>query len=161
MTMFRKSMPVAAVAVAIATLGSSIAMGQEGFGDADTNKDQSVDAKELKAYVAGRVQGFDQHKRLFAALDSNGDTTLSAREFENRMTAIESIRQTQSEAPRKSSPKPQQEVRPNARQRKSAALKIGDIAPTFKLKSLDGKTETDLASFAGKKPVVLIFGSYT
>ncbi len=41
------------------------------------------------------------------------------------------------------------------------ALKVADFAPTFKLKSLDGKTETDLASFKGKKPVVLFFGSYT
>lgn len=41
------------------------------------------------------------------------------------------------------------------------APKVGDVAPTFKLKSLDGKSETDLASFKGKKPVVLFFGSYT
>ncbi len=41
------------------------------------------------------------------------------------------------------------------------APKVGDAAPTFKLKSLDGKSETDLASFKGKKPVVLFFGSYT
>jgi hypothetical protein len=41
------------------------------------------------------------------------------------------------------------------------ALRVGDAAPVFKLKSLDGKSETDLASFHGKKPVVLIFGSYT
>ena len=40
-------------------------------------------------------------------------------------------------------------------------LKVADIAPVFKLKSLDGKSETDLASFKGKKPVVLFFGSYT
>jgi len=42
-----------------------------------------------------------------------------------------------------------------------AAPKVGDLAPTFKLKSLDGKSETDIASFRGKKPVVLFFGSYT
>ncbi len=41
------------------------------------------------------------------------------------------------------------------------APKIGDIAPTFKLKSLDGDSETDIAKFKGKKPVVLFFGSYT
>ena len=43
----------------------------------------------------------------------------------------------------------------------SSGLKVGQVAPTFKLKSLDGKSETDLASFKGKKPVVLLFGSYT
>jgi len=40
-------------------------------------------------------------------------------------------------------------------------LKVGDVAPTFKLKSLDNKEETDLASFKGRTPVVLFFGSYT
>ncbi len=43
----------------------------------------------------------------------------------------------------------------------SAQLKVGQVAPTFKLKSIDGKEETDLAAFKGKKPVVLFFGSYT
>ena len=40
-------------------------------------------------------------------------------------------------------------------------LEIGEMAPTFKLKSLDGKEETDLEKFRGKKPVVPFFGSYT
>lgn len=47
-----------------------------------------------------------------------------------------------------------------ARQEKGA-LQIGDAAPVFKLKSLDGKEEMDLASYRDKKPVVLFFGSYT
>ena len=41
------------------------------------------------------------------------------------------------------------------------APKVGDTAPTFTLKSHDGKSETSLASFKGVKPVVLFFGSYT
>ena len=41
------------------------------------------------------------------------------------------------------------------------APKLAEIAPTFSLKSLDGKTETDLGSFRGKRPLVLFFGSYT
>lgn len=41
------------------------------------------------------------------------------------------------------------------------ALKVGQLAPTFKLKSLDGKTEFDLKSVRGDKPVLLFFGSYT
>ncbi len=41
------------------------------------------------------------------------------------------------------------------------APKVGDKAPTFVLKSLDGETETDLTAFRGDKPVVLLFGSYT
>lgn len=45
--------------------------------------------------------------------------------------------------------------------RDDGAPKVGERAPTFKLKSLDGKRETDLASFRGQRPVVLFFGSYT
>jgi len=41
------------------------------------------------------------------------------------------------------------------------ALQIGDLAPTFKLKTRDGKQETDIASFRGKRPIILFFGSYT
>jgi hypothetical protein len=39
--------------------------------------------------------------------------------------------------------------------------KVGDMAPSFRLMSLDGKKETDLEAFRGKKPVVLFFGSYS
>lgn len=39
--------------------------------------------------------------------------------------------------------------------------KVGDIAPKFRLMSLDGKKETDLETYRGKKPVVLFFGSYS
>ena len=39
--------------------------------------------------------------------------------------------------------------------------KVGDMAPTFKLMSIDGKKEFDLEAFRGKKPVVLFFGSYS
>ena len=37
----------------------------------------------------------------------------------------------------------------------------GKIAPDFKLKSLDSNRTVQLSSFAGTKPVALIFGSYT
>ncbi len=44
---------------------------------------------------------------------------------------------------------------------KKVQLKAGYMAPIIKLKSLDGKEETDLKKLRGKKPVVLLFGSYT
>ena len=47
------------------------------------------------------------------------------------------------------------------KQRKDNAPKVGDTAPTFTLQAHDGKSETSLAYFKGKKPVVLFFGSYT
>ena len=37
---------------------------------------------------------------------------------------------------------------------------VGELAPEFKLTSIDGE-EFDLASYRRKKPVVLIFGSFT
>lgn len=39
---------------------------------------------------------------------------------------------------------------------------VGDKAPDFTLEILDGKgKKVKLSSFKGKKPVLLIFGSYT
>lgn len=49
----------------------------------------------------------------------------------------------------------------NRRGGDSDGLQVGEMAPTFVLQSLDGDSETDLASFQGDKPVVLFFGSYT
>ncbi len=43
----------------------------------------------------------------------------------------------------------------------NSGLKVGTVAPAFKLKSLDGETETELATLLDAKPVVLFFGSYT
>ena len=40
-------------------------------------------------------------------------------------------------------------------------LKVGDSAPDFNLKTVDGARDVRLSSFRGQKPVVLIFGSHT
>ncbi|MGA3189144.1 MAG: redoxin domain-containing protein [Bryobacteraceae bacterium] len=40
-------------------------------------------------------------------------------------------------------------------------LKVGDPAPDFTLKTVDGAAQVTLSSFRGQKPVVLVFGSYT
>jgi cytochrome oxidase Cu insertion factor (SCO1/SenC/PrrC family) len=40
-------------------------------------------------------------------------------------------------------------------------LKVGDAAPDFELKQLEGEGTVKLSGFKDKKPVVLIFGSYT
>ena len=47
------------------------------------------------------------------------------------------------------------------KQRKEGKLKVGDAATDFTLDSPDGKKAFKLSSFKGKKPVVLVFGSYT
>lgn len=50
---------------------------------------------------------------------------------------------------------------PMAQQNFGLLLKKGDIAPDFTLKYLHSKDEFTLSSNKGKKPTVLIFGSYT
>jgi hypothetical protein len=46
-------------------------------------------------------------------------------------------------------------------QREEGKLQVGDRAPDVTLLSLDGKTPVRLASHIGKKPTVLVFGSFT
>lgn len=41
------------------------------------------------------------------------------------------------------------------------APKIGDIAPDFTLYDVTGTQSVTLSDFRGKKPVALVFGSYT
>ncbi len=59
----------------------------------------------------------------------------------------------------------QQQQRPGRPQQQGArfrdTLQVGDTAPDFKLKTRDGDREVQLAAFKGKRPVVLVFGSYT
>ena len=38
---------------------------------------------------------------------------------------------------------------------------VGQPAPNFKLRTIDGKSTVELANLVGKKPVVLVFGNYT
>jgi len=41
------------------------------------------------------------------------------------------------------------------------APRAGDIAPDFTLFDIDGKKSVTLSDFRGKKPVALVFGSFT
>ena len=45
--------------------------------------------------------------------------------------------------------------------RRADTVYVGDLAPDFKLKTLDGKRTVRLRAHRGQQPVVLIFGSYT
>ncbi len=47
------------------------------------------------------------------------------------------------------------------REDRTPAPKVGEVAPAFELKTLDGKTTVILEQYRGKRPVVLFFGSYT
>lgn len=44
---------------------------------------------------------------------------------------------------------------------RSGSLSVGDEAPSFALQTPDKTRTVQLAEFAGKRPVVLVFGSYT
>ena len=52
-------------------------------------------------------------------------------------------------------------ARDEAATRGARAPAVGELAPDFKLKLKDGKTTVTLSAQRGKKPVALIFGSYT
>ena len=41
------------------------------------------------------------------------------------------------------------------------APKPGDLAPDFSLRDVDGGHAVRISDFRGKKPVALVFGSYT
>ena len=41
------------------------------------------------------------------------------------------------------------------------APQLGDVAYLFKLKTVEGDKEVDLASLKGDRPVTIFFGSYT
>lgn len=72
--------------------------------------------------------------------------------------------QALAQTPQNERPRPGTERRrpaPNRPMRQPDKLKLGDEAPTFTLKSLDGKKSFTLADFKGRKPVALVFGSYT
>jgi hypothetical protein len=44
---------------------------------------------------------------------------------------------------------------------REGSLRVGDEAPDFSLETYDRKSRAQLSAFRGKKPVVLVFGSYT
>jgi peroxiredoxin len=41
------------------------------------------------------------------------------------------------------------------------APKVGDVAPGFELRDINGENPVRLSDFQGQKPVALIFGSFT
>lgn len=47
------------------------------------------------------------------------------------------------------------------RARSTNCPRVGEMAPDFTLKTADGKRSVTLSSFRGKRPVVLVFGSFT
>jgi len=44
---------------------------------------------------------------------------------------------------------------------RAGTVNVGDLAPDFRLPTLERKSTVQLASFRDDRPVVLVFGSYT
>jgi len=57
--------------------------------------------------------------------------------------------------------KNRQEASTWQKQYDALAPKVGDTAPDFTLNDIQGENPVQLSSFQGKKPVALIFGSFT
>jgi len=52
-------------------------------------------------------------------------------------------------------------VAAKAQRPQEGKLKVGDLAPDFDLTVRGGEQKVRLSSFRGRKPVALVFGSYT
>jgi hypothetical protein len=90
--------------------------------------------------------------------DGSGDLSLTElRTWTVRATA-RAAKEAEEAAKRAAAGPPAGTPPPAARPR---AAKVGEDAPDFTLPTRDGGPEVSLASFRGKKPVALIFGSYT
>jgi len=54
-----------------------------------------------------------------------------------------------------------QDARPVTQMPRQGTLKVGDLAPDFELNVRGGEQKVRLSSFRGRRPVALVFGSYT
>lgn len=104
----------------------------------DKNKDGKITKEELP----------ERMRRMFSRMDTDGSGAIDAKE-------IEALEKRFADRQRPGDSK-------NGDARSSGSgVAPGKPAPDFTLKSLDGKSEVKLSSFKEKKPVALIFGSYT
>ncbi len=111
----------------------------------DKNKDGVLEGDEIPPPLRRRIQQFDQNKD--GKLDK-AELKKAAERFGKRGG--------------NSSKRPGEVITGAARgERYSDQLKVGDDAPDFTLSDPTGKRKVTLSSFQEKKPVVLIFGSYT
>ena len=118
----------------------------------------------------GRIsrQEFAGPAELFGRLDRNGDGFLTASDFD----WSESRAQPANKQAAKSKPATSTSDGPSPEIMMKGLLSgelgsmfegpaIGQQAPDFALKTPDGRQEIRLSTFHGKKPAVLVFGSFT
>lgn len=112
----------------------------------------------------------NQPALTFQFFDRNRDGKISPQEIENAVKLFDKLdrnddgqldRQELTQATRRGG-RPGEIITPAAKgERLKDTLEVGDEAPDFTLPAPDGKIEVKLSSFRGKRPVVLVFTSFT
>lgn len=152
---------------------------EEWFKILDRDKDGKLTSADFDWSSNSRLSGASQQARaLFSMIDADKDGQVSADEWQAFMTKLakgkDYLVQEDLLEFFMASGKPR--TRTRSKMEKSALINAyycGDVgswfegpalngrAPDFTLRSADGKTSITLSDSYGKKPVVLIFGSYT
>ena len=144
---------------------------QARFAKMDINNDGKISRAELQK-AAGGNRGAGNIAGLFRRFDTNKDGKLTKDELKNAPQALRKLDRNKDgtidrrearagQRPGRSSRPGEVNTPPARGERRQTNLKVGDMAPDFTLPDLTGKNEITLSSFRGKKPVVLIFASYT
>ena len=144
------------------------------FDQMDVDKDGKLSKAELERFAGKRPGGPDpvaaQPDALFRLLDADGDGKLSKEELANAPKLLDRLDRNKNgtiepgelAGPAPKGGRPGEVVTPAAKgERPPDRLKVGDPAPDFALPLVKGKGEVTLSASRGKKPVVLIFASYT
>jgi hypothetical protein len=103
----------------------------------------------------GRIERaeYPRSKEAFERLDADGDGTLAAADFDPRWDGVPRIAAEGREGE-------DRWIGFEDFVHGEGGPEVGEPAPSFALDATNGE-RFDLASFRGKKPVVLVFGSYT
>lgn len=132
------------------------------------NRPQRPNARPQPEAAPGQPDNAASPDGLFRLLDTDRDGKLSKEELENAVKLMQRDRNKDGvlEPNELAGPndgrRPGEVITPAAKgERHSDTLKVGDEAPDFTLPDKSGKNEVTLSSFRGKRPVVLIFASYT
>lgn len=149
---------------------------QQRFERLDRNNDGKLNAEELRAAFQ-RLGGPPPQApggaddALFRLLDANNDGKLSREELQNAVKIIDKLDRNKDGMlePRELGPAGKQKggrpgeinTPPAKGERIADKLKVGDAAPDFNLPLVQGAGQIRLSDLYAKKPVVLIFASYT